>query len=76
MCAIAGDGGARANAASSKDHVHRRIRSRTPLVVERVERQLRLALIAARCPDPGVALVRLERARRTLAAFLAITPPE
>jgi hypothetical protein len=50
MFAIVGDGGARPDDAAQVDRVRTRIRSRLPLVAERVERQLRLARIAARGP--------------------------
>lgn len=57
------------------DDVRRRVRSRVPFLSARVQRLLLLAALAATGPDPESALPQLEAARRSLSAFLKLTPP-
>lgn len=56
------------------EYTRRRVRSRAPFVIARLQRILCLAAIAAAGPDPESALPQLEAAQRTLATFLKLTP--
>jgi hypothetical protein len=73
MLAILGERGAPQNSAASPE-ARRRVRSRTPIVVARCERLLRLAARASAGPDPESALPFLALALRTLHVFLKLTP--
>lgn len=72
MLAIVGEGDTPDSVALER--ARRRVRNRASVLAGRVQRLMRLAEIASRGPDPEAALWYLEAARRSLAAFVKLTP--